>query len=113
MASYCSGVTMTRGLRATVGVLRPAQGCRNTTWSASAVVKIADRIVLLPAIVDADRPVVFWPAIQSRMCSGSMSIIRIAPNSGIKCLPIIDRRDRLLPQSGVRSDGALFDDDPE
>ena len=42
-----------------------------------------------PAIVDARQARSFWPAIQSRMCSGRMSIIRIAPNSRIKCLPIM------------------------
>ena len=89
MASYWAGVTMILGLRPTVGVLMPAHGCRNTTWSFNAVVKIADRMVLFPAIVPADNPDAFCVRIQLRMCSGRMSIIRIEPNCGIRCLPIM------------------------
>jgi hypothetical protein len=85
MVSYWAGVTMIRGVRATVGGLTPAQGCRNTTWSLRAVVKMADGRVLFPTIVDEDRPDVFWVRIQSRTCSGRMSIIRIGPNCGIRC----------------------------
>ncbi len=35
-----------------------------------------------PAMVEADRPAAFWERIQSRTCSGRMSIIRIAPELG-------------------------------
>ena len=66
MRSNCSGVTMVRGLRATVGVFTPRQGCTAAIWSLSAVVKIADSIVFRSAIVDADTPWSLSRVIHSR-----------------------------------------------
>ena len=40
-AANCSGVMIVRGWAGTGGVLTPLHGCRNVTWSLSAVVKTA------------------------------------------------------------------------
>ena len=80
---------MTRDLIATVGFLTPLQGWKKMTWSLSAVVKIADSTVAVEAIVTALIPLSLSATIHARTCSGRMSIIRMPPNSGIKCLPIV------------------------
>ena len=60
MASNCSGRDDDSWLAGDGGGLDAARrGAGTTTWSLSAVVKIADRMVLFPAIVEADRPIVF------------------------------------------------------
>jgi hypothetical protein len=77
---------MVRGFTGTGGILTPLHGCRTVTWSLSAVVKIALRMTLFPAMVAGLSPRFFCPVTHSRTCIGRMSIIRMLPNSGMRCL---------------------------
>lgn len=83
MRSYWSALMILRGRVATGGVLTPLPGCRKTTWSLNAVVKIASSTTLHCAIIGGRSPIGSCRRpTHSRTSLGRTSTIRRLPSSG-------------------------------
>ena len=83
--SNCPGVMIARIFFATTGPETPRHGCRNTTSSLSAVVKIAPRTVRQYSSEDGLTPSLISLVTNYRTSTLPISIIRIGPNHGMMC----------------------------
>ena len=86
--SNCSGVTTVSSRGGTVGVLTPLHGCKKVTWSFSAVVKTALRMLFRVRMFVALTPAWVRCLTHSRTSAGMIWFIRRGPNHGMMCLPI-------------------------
>ncbi len=70
----------------TLGDFTPLQGCSPMTRSFSAVVKIADSTIFACRMVAGETPEATRSVTHSRTWAGRISLMRIGPNAGSRCL---------------------------